>query len=411
MRPKLSAIIIDPKKSEHDYNDIYTVQYYRGAETGFDIMVYTDTDNILSKLNQFRGFDCLVTIGSSTQFSTLNPLPFEIRKKWVHFEEFDGETIANAIVGTFIANINRERKGSELFSVFTCTYKTSKEQIERLYGSLVNQTYPNWNWWILDDSPSYSSVCDYLTKIKDPRVYVIKNVSNHGNIGFNKHIIASACDGDYLVEVDHDDELTYNCLELLKRAFDTFKDADFVYSHAMEEMDGVPITYGGEFALGQGTYEEHDVNGQIFTIATTPDITALTLRHIVGLPNHVRCWKKEFYHRIGGHNMDLAVLDDMDLLIRTYLNGKICKIPKVLYIQHEGSSKDANGRGSTTQGSRLPEIVRMGVYLKTKYDKQIHEKIISDGFEDYVWDEKSGASALNPTDKKLPVFNYTLTDF
>lgn len=411
MRPKLSAIIIDPKKSEHDYDDIYTAQYYRGAETGFDLMVYTDIDNILSKLNQFRGFDCLITIGDGEYFSALNPLPFEIRKKWVHLDEFDGEVIANSIVNTFMTNINRERKGNELFSIFTCTYKTTKQQIERLYESLTRQTYVNWNWWILDDSPSFSSVCDYLVKIKDPRVYVIKNVTNHGNIGFNKHIIASACDGDYLVEVDHDDELTDNCLEMLKKAFDAFNDVDFVYSLAMEEMDGEPITYGGEFALGQGTYEEHDVNGKRLTVATTPDVTALTLRHIVGLPNHVRCWKKEFYHRIGGHNMDLAVLDDMDLLIRTFLYGKMCKIPKVLYIQHEGSSKDANGRGSTTQGSRLPEIIRTGVYLKLKYDKQIHDKIISDGFDDYVWNEEEGRSILKSTSEKLPAYNYILTDF
>ena len=108
--------------------------------------------------------------------------------------------------------------------------------------------------------------------------------------------------------------------------------------------------------------------------------------------------------------MELAVLDDMDLLLRTYLNGKICKIPKVLYIQHEGSSNDANGRGSTTQGSRLPEIVRLGVYLKDKYDKAIHDKILSDGYDDYVWNESEGYSVLSSNNGVLPAYNYTLTD-
>ena len=141
MRPKLSAVIIDPKRNEHDYNDIYTSQYYLGGETAIDILVTESSENILSKLNQFRGFDCLVTIGKEIDFSVLNPLSFEIRKKWVHFDEFDGEKISNSIVSTFIANIGRGRTGSELFSVFTCTYKTTKEQIDRLYNSLVNQEY------------------------------------------------------------------------------------------------------------------------------------------------------------------------------------------------------------------------------------------------------------------------------
>ena len=407
MRSKLSAIIIDPKKAEHNYDDIYTTEYYRNSETHFDLMVLTSSDNILSKINQFRGFDCLITIGNDIDFSKLSPLTFEIRKKWVHFDEFDGERIANSIVSTFIANINRDRTDSELFSIFTCTFKTTRQQI----NSLLNQTYHNWNWWILDDSPQYSNVTDYLMKLHDPRVFIIKNVSDHGSIGFNKHIIASACDGDYLVEVDHDDELTTDCLRLLKKAFDTYPDADFVYSYAMEEMDGEPVTYGGEFALGQGRYEEQDVNGVTYTVATTPDVTALTLRHIVALPNHVRCWRKEFYHRIGGHNPELSVLDDMDILIRTYLNGKICKIPKVLYIQHEGSSNDANGRGSTTQGSRLPEIMRIGVYLKYKYDREIHDKILADGYDDYVWNEKEERSELDSNDGELEAYNYTLTDF
>ena len=410
MRPSISAIIIDPHKKEHDYESIHTPQFYHNGATNIDLMVLDSSENILSKLNQFRGFDSLITIGDGIDFSVLNKLTFEVRKKWVHFAEFNAENIVNAIVSTFLININRDRTDSELFSVFTCTYKTTKEQINRLYNSLLSQTYANWNWWILDDSPQYSNVCDNLLKLRDPRVFIIKNVSDHGNIGFNKHIIASACDGDYLVEIDHDDELTPDCLQLLKRAFDTYKDVDFVYSYAMEEMDGEPITYGDNFALGQGRYEDQVVNGTVYSVATTPDITALTLRHIVGLPNHVRCWKKDFYHRIGGHNMQLAVLDDMDLLIRTYLNGKICKIPKVLYIQHEGSSNDANGRGSTTQGSRLPEIVRLGVYLKDKYDKEIHDKILSDGYDDYVWNEKEGYSILNSNSGVLPAYNYTLTD-
>ena len=56
------------------------------------------------------------------------------------------------------------------------------------------------------------------------------------------------------------------------------------------------------------------------------------------MPNHVRCWEKNFYHKIGGHNIDLSVADDMELIVRTFLYGKMAKVNKVLYIQHQGES-------------------------------------------------------------------------
>jgi len=412
MRKILSAIIIDPHKNEHNYDTvIYDSGAQPSAETKFDLLVVENTDNWQQTMNKHKGFDCILTIGNGINFVPLNEMSFEFRKKWMHLDSFSGVLVGNAIVAVFLGNINRDRGEDKLFSIFTCTFNTSKAMLMRLYDSLCRQTYKNWNWWILDDSTYAGSVCDYIEKLKDPRIIVVKNITNHGNIGFNKHLIASACDGDYLVEVDHDDELTYNCLEELKRAFDTYVDADFVYSHAFEEMDGLPMVYDeGLFALGQAKYAKHWINDAVFNIPETADVNALTLRHIVGLPNHVRCWKKEFYHKIGGHNPELSVMDDMDLLIRTFLNGKMCKVPEVLYIQHEGSSKDGNGRGSTTQGSRFGEIKRLGVLLKSKYDLQIHKRIKELGFEDFIWvgDDENGYSNIIITTQQFPKINYTL---
>lgn len=407
MTPKLSILIVDPRKAEHDYNSITSERIISYGEISFNVTVVEDTSNILKDLNRSKVVDCIVTIGAVDTMPLTN-LSFEFRKKWVHFDEFDPFEIADAAISTFMANINRSREGSELFSIFTCTFNTPKKTLERLYNSLLAQTYKNWNWWVLDDSNRAGSASDYLAGFKDPRIVVIKNFTNHGVIGFNKHVIASAADGDYLVEIDHDDELTPDCLELLKAAFDANPDADFVFSHALEEMDGLPVVYNGDFGLGQGYYSDETVNGVFYkNVPMTPDVNALTLRHIVGLPNHVRCWKREFYHRIGGHNIELAVLDDMDLLIRTFLNGKMCKVNKILYIQHEGSSLDNDGRGSTTQGARFQEILRTGVLLRWKYDKEIHKRLLELGYDDIIWNEELGYSEIKITKDAIPSINLT----
>jgi glycosyltransferase involved in cell wall biosynthesis len=407
MTPKISALIIDPEKNKHDYSLVSTKGIVYLGDPTIDLSVVDSSDNVLTEINKHKIVDSIITVGN-VNFSPLSNMSFEFRKKWVHFDEFDPEGMSNAVVSTFIANINRDRGDAKLFSIFTCTFNTPRDVFKRLYSSLLAQTYKNWNWWILDDSKDNGATSEFIEKLHDPRIVVVKNVTNHGTIGFNKHIIAMAADGDYLVEIDHDDEIVPDCLELLKKAFDKYEDVDFVFSHALEEMDGLPVTYTGDFGLGQGYFSDEVVNGVAYTkIPMTPDLNCLTVRHIVGLPNHVRCWKKDFYHKIGGHNIELAVLDDMDLLIRTFLYGKMCKINKILYIQHEGSSNDNHGRGSTTQGQRFQEILRTGVLLRWKYDEQIHKRILELGYEDKFWNEEKGYSEIRVSKETLPTINLT----
>lgn len=403
MKSKISIIVID-KDTRHDYSDTTFDNLPLWCEKGFDIAVYHDIDKIQSILNLNRGFDCLVTVGNISYFEPLNSLPYSVRKKWTHLDDFNKTELAFRAVNTFLLNINRETpEECKLFSIFTCTFNTPQKVILRLYESLKRQTYNNWNWWILDDSTNNSTV-EYLEKLHDSRVTIIKNVTNHGNIGFNKHMIAMLCDGDYLVEVDHDDELTSDCLEKLLECY-LQSNADFVYSDCLEIIDGRPIFYGEDFSYGQGYYRDETVDGVEYknVAITCSNINIKSIRGIHACPNHVRTWKKEFYHKIGGHNTELSVIDDFEIVIRTFLYGKIAKVDKLLYIQHQGESK-SNGRGNTATGSRLNEIQRVNLLIKWKYEKQIHERILELGIEDPIWNEKTGESDVTkPVDKLEPM--------
>ena len=411
MRKLISALIIDPDKDQHDYSEVNLVGdywYYRAyAEDGFDIKVITNTDNILKDLNLFRGVDCIITIGDNINYLPLNELSFEFRKKWIHVDEFIPKIIARRIVEVFLNNINRPRPQEvKLFSIFVSTYNTPSAMFDRLFKSLENQTYKNWDLFVIDDSP-LGTTAERIEKMHDPRITVIRNVTNHGNIGFNKRTVAMMCDGDYLVEMDHDDELTPDCLELLNKAFEQFPDTDFVYSHAMEEIDGHEVNYGDHFAYGLGEYRDMEVNGVMRHIALTADVNALSVRGIHALPNHVRCWRADFYRRIGGHNPELSVMDDMDILVRTFLHGKMTKVDKVLYIQHEGTTRNS-GRGDTTQASRFREIQRMNELLRMKYDDEIHKHLIELGVEDPFWVNETYKSDINRKHGELTKLNHTL---
>ena len=405
MRKIISAIIIDKDYKNHDYKDVVLNNFPKYMESKFDLKIIDSCENIIREMKDFNGFDCIITIGDVDDMP-LRLTSYEVRKKWVHLDKYNSVDITNIIINVFVNNINRDREEQKLFSIFTSTYNTSDEMIKRLYNSLKSQTYKNWNWWIIDDSENNETI-EKLNALGDFRITILKNVTNHGCIGFNKHMVAMMCDGDYLVEVDHDDELLPDCLMKLYECFKA-SDADFVYSDTMEYIDGMAINYGDGFSYGQGYYRDEIVKGVKYSIAvTTSSINAKSIRGIHAMPNHVRCWKKDFYHKIGGHNTELSVIDDMDLISRTFLYGRMAKVDKVLYIQHEGVSETKEDRGNTTTNKRFKEIQRINYLLYNKYDKQIHERILELGFEDPVWDDNKQHSDLN---KKIDIKDLPIMD-
>lgn len=250
MRKKLSSIIIDPDFNQHNYREVRTDDGNEYSEKHFELKVLDNADNILKEIYHFRGVDAIITMGDPKDWGQLPYMPFYYRKRWTHLPEFDAKAIANNIIATFTGNIEREDKVVS-FSFFTCAYKTEREKLLRLYNSMCKQTYCEWNWYILDDSDD-NSVTETVDSFEDPRIIVIKNHSIHGNIGFNKHTIAMACDGDFLCEVDHDDELTSDCLQRIIEAYERFPDSDFIYSCALELKGSslAPIMYGKGWGVG-----------------------------------------------------------------------------------------------------------------------------------------------------------------
>jgi hypothetical protein len=72
MRSKLSALIIDRYKTQHDYTQVFMEDAPEWFETEYDLTVITDTKNILSELNKVRGVDAIITIGEDIDYEPLN---------------------------------------------------------------------------------------------------------------------------------------------------------------------------------------------------------------------------------------------------------------------------------------------------------------------------------------------------
>ena len=238
-----------------------------------------------------------------------------------------------------------------MISVITPTYNTPKDVLARTWASLKRQTYTDWEWVIWDDSTNDNVWNQVYGFASDERYRIMAHRSHtpSSSIGRVKRRAFMSAEGDILVELDHDDELTPDALQEIVTAMED--GIDFCFSDWAEVFaDGTSGRYPQGWGLGYGVdqwNEDHNV-WQL----SMPTMNAETMKHIVGVPNHVRAWRASFYQNIGGHDATLDVCDDYDLLIRTFINGDFKHIPKLLYKQHIGAHT-----AQRKKNARIQELV------------------------------------------------------
>ena len=212
---------------------------------------------------------------------------------------------------------------SSRFSIITPTH--DPQYLDRLYDSLLEQTYGNWKWFVL-----LNGLFNLPEKIEnDARVTVIPGAHLKG-IGELKNVLCMRADGEYLVEVDHDDWLHPEALALLDQAIVENSNPEFLYSDFVNiKSDGTSDVYSSAFGWENYEFELH---GAKYRANVAPPCNARSLYQIFYSPNHIRVWRKEFYEEIGGHDRTMEICDDHDLLCRTYLAGaRMIHIPHPLY--------------------------------------------------------------------------------
>lgn len=350
---------------------------YSWFAKGFEVFYFNkDIDPAL--LNKI-GISAIVLIGNITPFKKIRSSSFLM----IHAESEDDVT-GDDIYREFIKFSCMDKNPK--ISIFTPTYNTFKK-FERAYNSVISQTFSDWEWIILDDSPDEKNY-EYINKLvkHDTRIKLYKANRQDSFVGSTKRQAASLCNGEYLVEFDHDDELHHLALEYIVDAFKRYPDAGFCYSDSCEVFeDGGNVVYGRGFALGHGIHYDTHYKGRHIVGSNTP-INPNTMRHIVGIPNHFRCWKREVYNSIHRHNNKLYVVDDYEILIRTFLKTKIIHIPEILYIQY------MNSGGNNTQEPRRAEIQRLVDWIQKYYDIKIHNRIIELGKNDWCWNDQTEQS-------------------
>ena len=216
-----------------------------------------------------------------------------------------------------------------LLSVFTPSH--NPQHLPALYKCLKNQTHTNWEWVVVANGAGADAVRNALQTLNDQRIRCISFPSaDTANIGRLKKFACNACNGDVYVEVDHDDLITPDCLEEVAKAA-TNNPKAFIYSDDVNLLEnGKCTTYMPSFGWRNYPCELFGVPMLAHhTFAPTPR----SLCEILFAPDHVRAWTKTTYLETKGHNENMDVADDHELMVRTYLSGaKFIHIKKPLYI-------------------------------------------------------------------------------
>ena len=347
-----------------------------------------DDSNVASVIAEFKP-DSIITIGESFKsFPNLASLPLQFRRKWINLSNEEdlknaGDIAYRVSEGAMLDPTNMDDKN--LISFFTPIYNT-KEKLYETYQSVAAQTYQNWEWILMNDSTDGGRTLKIAEDIakNDPRVkvYDLREKSG-GCIGEVKWRACAMARGYIVAELDHDDLLATNCAMDLHNAAQAHPECGFFYGDTAEVTENWENhQYGPGFALGYGNYREEEYQGRILSPANQQNINPKTIRHIVGVPNHIRAWRRSTYFEIGGHNRSLTVVDDYELIVRTFLHTKLCKIPKLSYIQFLYN----NAGGRNTHDLSRADIQRRVRTIASHYNEQIKARFEELGQHDWAYE-------------------------
>ncbi|NDG29188.1 methyltransferase domain-containing protein [bacterium] len=249
------------------------------------------------------------------------------------------------------------------FSIITPTHSIKNIPfLVELYQSIVSQTYTNWEWILyLNGEIKLDNLPKPILQNKKIKKYYYDG--DNTNVGFLKNLAFNTGEGDILVEADHDDILTDNCLEKLNIAYQD-QEAGFVFSdNATYHMQDKFTPYN---ELWGWTHKLYNHNGKNLFAMNSFEPSSHSVGYIWYAPDHVRSWRASVYKELGGHNPELSICDDHELMIRTYLKTKFVRIPEVLYIYRV--------TGENTWLERNKDIQITTVKLFNQYAQQLAER-------------------------------------
>ena len=196
-----------------------------------------------------------------------------------------------------------------LISILVPVYRTPPEILEKTIGSVVAQSYSNWELCLADDCSQSHAIDQVLAKYANDKRIKTLQLPQNGGISRASNAALALATGEYIALLDHDDELVVDALYHAVHAINRDPDAEIFYSDE-DHIDKCGLR-----------------SDPFFKPDWSPDLI-LSENYVT----HLMVFRADLARAVGGFHSECDLSQDHDILLRMSLKArKIIHIPRILY--------------------------------------------------------------------------------
>lgn len=339
----------------HKYKSLY--DKFKTLNVQFKVSV--EKKDITRLIEDFKP-NAFVSVGAKwSDFSVLNELPIQLRKKWIHYTNI-ADINYKDIKNTYM---NWAMNSNNIKVSFVTTTNNNFKTIDLLYKSLKSQTLTDWEWIIFDNSPD-DKFPKLLNRFRKMETRIRFFTSGLNDI-YGGSRIKNACmlsRGDVIIEAEADCTLHPKTAEKVSHVFESGGGKiGFVTGYSSDcvaKNEGWGLGYGYNYIQG----------GE--PINVTPRLTSRTIQSFVSTPSKLKCWDAKLYKSLGGHNERMIDCQHYELFCRMFCTSKIAYIPDVLHTQKSGKCDNSSQE--------------LSIYISKHYKSHLSDRVKQLGFNDYT---------------------------
>ncbi|MEO1441472.1 MAG: glycosyltransferase, partial [Chloroflexota bacterium] len=193
------------------------------------------------------------------------------------------------------------------FAIVTPVYQPPHDVFAETVASVLEQTYTNWVWYLLDASPT-DDTWHHIQQINDERIKPVRLEENTGISG-NTNVGLRMVTEEFVVNLDHDDVLAPHALFTLHEALLANPAADVLYSD----------------------YDKITPDGQRFDPFLKPAWSPETML-CANIVTHLTCYRRSLLEQVGYLNPAMDGSQDWDLYLRmSEATDRFVHVPGILY--------------------------------------------------------------------------------
>lgn len=240
----------------------------------------------------------------------------DLLQRWnaSHWEEYQNwlqkHTLQHLAQWQELHQQHRQWRNPPKISIVTPVLNTEPAILYECILSVRMQTYPYWQWILVDDGSARQDTKELLASgvLGDPRIQVIFAQQSQGISAATNKAIAQAT-GDFVVFLDHDDRISLEALGSIAETVHACPDVDIVYS----DRDMVS--------------EQNERYLHLFKPDWSPE-TLLSGNYVF----HLMCYRRTLLQQLHGLRSDFDGSQDYDLILRAAeYQPNVRHIAKILY--------------------------------------------------------------------------------